>query len=70
MKTFPAQTLADPSVPVTPEEDVRVNHLAHKEAQWWALWPGEPGYGTPLHQYLGFTEQAWLDYAISSRRTR
>lgn len=69
MSTFPAQTTAAPQV-LSPDEDAKETHLAHKEALWWALWPGEPGYGTPLHEYLGFTEQAWREYAISMRRVR
>ncbi len=65
MSTFPA--VATPQVH-PPDADVSQLQLRLKEAQWWALWPGEPGYGTPLHEYLGFTEQGWRDYAISARR--
>jgi hypothetical protein len=69
MSTFPAQT-STISPLHSPDEEVKGLRLAVKEAQWWALWPGDPGYGTPLHEYLGFTEPEWRDYAISSRRVR
>lgn len=65
MNTFPA--IAIPQV-LSTDDDVKGMRLRLKEAQWWALWPGEPGYGTPLHEYLGFTETEWLDFAISARR--
>lgn len=67
MSTFPAQTIASPEIPSL-DEDVSRLKLRVKEAQWWTLRPGEPGYGTPLHEYLGFTEDEWRDYAISARR--
>lgn len=69
MSTFPAQTLPTPPV-LTAEGDLKEQRLRLKEAQWWALWPGEAGYGTPLHEYLGFTESEWRDFAISARRVR
>lgn len=65
MSTFPA--IAVPQV-LSTDDDVTRLKLRLKEAQWWALYPGQPGYGTPLHEYLGFTETQWRDYAISARR--
>lgn len=47
-QVLPAADEADPS-----------GELEAKEAAWWHLWPGEPGYTQPLHEYLGMTEQEW-----------
>lgn len=66
MSTFPAYAISQPP---SLDDDVKGLRLRLREAQWWALRPGEPGYGTPLHEYLGFfNESEWRDYAISSRR--
>ena len=41
-----------------------------REARWWYLEPGEPGYDQPLHTYLGMDERTWREYAVSDRRGR
>lgn len=69
MSTFPSQTLDLPDG-WNLEADIQQAELTTKEARWWALEPGEEGYGVPLHEYLGFTDAQWRDYAISQRRTR
>jgi hypothetical protein len=54
-----------------PQREGRNLELQAREARWWSLEPGDEGYDTPLHQYLGFTSlDEWRDYAISERRTR
>lgn len=35
------------------------DELLIREAKWWNLQPGEIGYNTPLHTYLGLTEEQW-----------
>lgn len=69
MSTFPAQ-VTSPLLDLGLDGDIRRAELLLKEARWWGLEPGEPGYGVPLHEYLGFTWAAWREYAISDRRTR
>lgn len=68
MTLIPSQTL--PHWVPSDEEDMAKAELAAREARWWRLGPGEPGYGQTLHEYLGFTEQQWREYAISERRVR
>ena len=48
---------------LTAEQDIKAATLEVREARWWYLRPGDPGYGTPLWKYLGFpSERAWLDH--------
>lgn len=66
----PTQTLDTSGwVPVEPDDLVQAE-VAARETRWWYLEPGEPGYDRPLHEYLGFTEAQWREYAISERRVR
>lgn len=44
---------------IDPGLDLHEHDIAAREARWWHLRPGEPGYDQPLHAYLGFTEQQW-----------
>ena len=67
MSVFPAQTITVPEVQF-PDADVEAARLRLREAHWWALWPGDDGYQTPLHEYLGMTLDQWRAYAISARR--
>ncbi len=46
-----------------PQEQVR-----DREARWWRLEPGDPGYDQELCTYVGMTEDEWRDYAISLDR--
>lgn len=39
-----------------------------REARWWRLEPGEPGYDQELCTYMGMTEEEWRDYAIGLER--
>lgn len=39
---------------MNPEDEIDA-----KEAIWWHLHPGDPGYEQTLHEYCGFTEDEW-----------
>lgn len=71
MRTFPTQTLDTTHLSAwDTEREQKDLHLQAQESRWWFLEPGEEGYGVPLHEYLGFTESAWREYAISPERNR
>ena len=44
-----------------PQQIDPADELEIREAMWWNLQPGEPGYDQELREYLGFTEQEWLE---------
>ena len=63
-------TVASDTRQVDWADDLAQSEIQAREARWWYLEPGEPGYDMPLHAYLGMDERTWREYAVSDRRGR